>query len=299
MPGPAVLRWGDASARWPWMGRRRSSQESGMDDRKRKEAEFHNVLRDPALLKDPELYHKLTANKKYYVVTRKSRTYYEEWLRSRCAGKRVLEYGCGNGSYSILAAQHGAEAVGIDISDVSVENARQAASRQGVGDKATFQVMDCESLTLPDDSFDIVCESGVLHHLDLNGALKEIARVVKPDGHVICAEALGHNPVIQLYRRLTPHLRTDWETEHILSKHDIFLARKWFERVDTRFFHLASLAAVPFRSTALFGPVLSVLEAADEVLLRLPVVKWQAWQVVYVLSGPRKGAGASGRPARS
>jgi len=259
-----------------------------MTDRKQEEAKFHDMLRDPALAQNQQLHARLTANRKYYSVARKSRQFYERWLIEHSAGRRVLEYGCGNGQLSLLAAKHGAETVGVDISEVSVENARREAARQGLADRARFHVMDCEALQLEDNSFDVVCESGVLHHLDLRKAMPEIARVVKPGGYVICAEALRHNPIIQLYRRLTPQLRTAWETEHILRRGDILVAKRWFGRIEMRFFHLASLAAVPLRETPLFRPVLSALEFVDDFVLRLPLIKWQAWQVVYVLSEPKK-----------
>ncbi len=259
-----------------------------MENRKQEEVFFHDRLRDPELRNDPEKYAYYTANRKYYAVARKSQAYYADWLLEHSPGRRVLEYGCGNGQYSIAAARAGATAVGIDISPVSVENGRRAAEREGVADRATYRVMDCEALDFPDGSFDVVCESGVLHHLDLDKALPEIARVLTPGGQVICAEALGHNAAIQLYRRLTPHLRTEWETDHIIRRRDIERMRKWFGRVEMRFFHMASLAAVPFRDTALFAPLLRVLEMIDDALLKLPVIRWQAWQVVYVASDPLK-----------
>jgi hypothetical protein len=54
------------------------------------------------------------------------------------------------------------------------------------------------------------------------------------------------------------------------------------------FFHLATLAAVPFRNTRLFEPLRNGLEAVDSLLLRVPGLKWQAWMVVFVLSEPKK-----------
>ena len=143
--------------------------------------------------------------------------------------------------------------------------------------------MDCEALKFPDASFDLVVEMGVLHHLDLDRAYAEIARVLRPGGFAICTEALGHNPVIRLYRRLTPHLRTTWETEHILRSRDIAKARQYFSSVDVRLFHLATLAAVPLRGTRLFSPTLAALELLDSMLLRVRALRWWAWEAVMVL----------------
>lgn len=66
------------------------------------------------------------------------------------------------------------------------------------------------------------------------------------------------------------------------------MAESYFGKVDTRFFHLATLAAVPFRKLAIFNPMLDLLEAIDSVLLKIPFLKWKAWQVVFVLSEPKK-----------
>jgi hypothetical protein len=44
---------------------------------------------------------------------------------------------------------------------------------------------------------------------------------------------------------------------------------------------------VPFRNTPLFNSILSILEKIDGMLLRLPILKWQAWQVIFVFSQPK------------
>jgi SAM-dependent methyltransferase len=150
--------------------------------------------------------------------------------------------------------------------------------------------MDAENLEVEDDSFDVIYECGALHHLDLNKAYEELARVLRADGKMICIEALGHNFLVHRYRTRTPYLRTEWEVEHILRKKDIELARVFFGRVEILgFFHLASIAAVPFRNLPVFSSILSTLEVIDSLVLRLPILRWQAWQIVFELSCPKKG----------
>lgn len=259
-----------------------------MEIRKEKEKEFHNLLRD---LKEgtPE-YKRYTSNKKFYSVTRKSVAYLENWLKDRCqSGAEVLEYGCGTGSFSFFLASLGAQVVGIDISDVGISQAREEAKKQGLADKTEFYVMDAEATTFPDNTFDVICVSGVLHHLDRAKAFKEMARILKPTGAAIAAEPLAHNLFIQLYRKMTPHLRTEFEAKHILhAKKDRDLARRHFNKVDTRFFHLATLLAVPFRNTPIFNPLLTIGEKIDSVLLKIPVIQQQAWQIVLIFSEPKK-----------
>ena len=126
------------------------------------------------------------------------------------------------------------------------------------------------------------------NHLLLDKAYSEIARVLKPGGKALCSETLGHNPAIHLYRKMTPKLRTPWEVDHILKKPQIELAKNYFETVDVRLFHIATLLAVPFRKQSFFPKVLSALETVDDALLKIPFVKWNAWQVVFTLSNPKK-----------
>lgn len=278
-----------------------------MEARKLQEIEFHNMLREKApqqrwTLEDEQRLESnpLWANYKYYSAERKSVDLVEDFLRQRCPGSKVLDYCCGNGDDTVKMATFGAwEAVGIDISDVGIEHGRRRAQQEGVADRTKFFVMDAEKMGFEDDSFDVIKAYGCLHHLDLDKAFSELARVLKPGGVIICTEALGHNPLIHLYRKMTPHLRTPWEVDHLLQKKSLRKAEAWFGEVHPQFFHLATLFAVPLRRFGFFPRLLALLEAVDSVMLRLPVIKWQAWQVVFTLAQPRKKATAAARAAHS
>lgn len=264
--------------------------------RKDEEQRFHDVLRhnafgqrwSPALEKDIRT-NPLWVNMKYYSIERRSRDFVLQWLYRQCVGKEVLDYCCGNGEDAILLAKHGVNKVtGIDISGVSINNCNSYAACEKVSDITSFRVMDAENLEFDDNNFDVVTEYGCLHHLELEKAFSEISRVLKPAGKAICNEALGHNLAIRLYRRFTPKLRTKFEAGHILRKKELVLAKRYFEKVECYFFHLFTLCAVPFRNTPFFKFVLPAMEFIDCLALKIPVLKWQAWQVVFILSGPRK-----------
>lgn len=259
-----------------------------MEKRKQQEIDFHNKIRDIALREDQEAYNYYWSNKKFYSITRKSTKFYNDWLVQKGQDKKVLDYCCGDGDISISLAKQGFEVVGIDISGVSIENCRRAAIQENVSDKTTFDVMDAENMEFDDDSFDLIVCSGVLHHLDLTKAFPELARVLKPNGEIICIEPLAYNPLIQLYRKRTPHLRTEWEAEHILTLADLDLARKYFGQVEVKFFHLATLAAVPFRNIPWFDALLGWLETVDEIILSFSVIQTQAWQMIFTLSQPNQ-----------
>lgn len=238
-----------------------------MEERKQKEIEFHNKVRAKVLRENESEYEYLTSNKKFYSVVRSSRAFVNGWLLQRCPNRKVLDYCCGNGGVSLFLAKNGAEVTGIDISGESVKNAKENAIRENVEKNTCFLVMDAENLGFNKDSFDIIVCGGVLHHLDIQRAYPELARVLKPSGEIICGEPLAYNPIIQLYRKMTPHLRTEWEKDHILTRSSIELAKKYFGKVETRFFHLATLAAMPFRNLTGFSSILGFLEATDRVLL--------------------------------
>lgn len=267
-----------------------------MDDRKLEEIAFHDKLRDGAYEQrwSPEAEARLAhdpawSNFKYYAIERQSIDLMRRWLLENCRGATILDYCCGNGEESLFVARNGArKVIGMDISPLSIENCQKQAHEAGLESIASFQTMDAEALEFPDNTFDFMMEYGVLHHLDLPKAMAELARVLKPDGSMVCTETLGHNPLIKLYRQRTPHLRTKWEAKHILTRESFEIIRRHFGKVEMHFFHLATLGAVPFRRTPAFSVVLGGLRAIDAVLLRLPGLRWQAWQVVFKLSEPKK-----------
>ena len=105
-----------------------------------------------------------------------------------------------------MAAECGASlSLGFDISGVSVQNARKSA------DEKYLKILDfskpMKNTMLPDNCIDTVICSGMLHHLDLNFAFPELKRILKPGGKILAVEALDYNPLIKIYRLLTPDMR--------------------------------------------------------------------------------------------
>lgn len=247
-----------------------------MTDRLQREREFHNLA-----FADE----RRETVRKYYSVTCRSDAYYWERVLARARGRRVLEYGCGVGSHACELAREGAEVAAIDLSDVAVARARGRALREGLATR--FLVMNAEQLGFADDSFDIICGTAILHHLDLDVALPEIARTLRSDGTAVFAEPMGHNPAINLYRRFTPRIRTP--DEHPLLMSDIRRARRYFGGVQARFFHALALAAAPLRRWRRFSRVLGVLSDLDQWLFRhVPGARRMAWLVVLEFSDPLK-----------
>ena len=217
-------------------------------------------------------------------MTRSSRRQYEDFLFERCNDTDVLEYGCGDDPFALELARRGARAVGIDLSPVAIERARSLAASAGSA-AARFEVMDGEALEFADDSFDLVCGTGVLHHLDLGRALPEIARVLRPGGSAIFIEPLGHNPGLRVFRALTPRFRT--RDEHPIRLDDIAAAKTVFPVVEATFHHFLGLAAFPLRRRRGFGRALEALDAVDRRLLaRGAPTRRLAWLVVLTVHAP-------------
>src|SRR5712671_3169634 len=83
------------------------------------------------------------------------------------AGKfqgRVLDVGCGTGEHTMLAAIHGAEAMGVDVAELAIERARAKAQERGIS--AMFEVGDVLHLDRLKRQFDVITDSGVFHVFD-------------------------------------------------------------------------------------------------------------------------------------
>lgn len=243
-----------------------------------------------SLIKDKEKFNYYFSNMKYYSITISSEKFKHEWLEKICSRKniRILDFACGNGENGIYAASLGADVEGIDISPEGIENAIENAKKFKVSNKCKFVEMDGEKMTYKDNHFDYAIEYGALHHVDLEKALKELSRVIKPDGKMLCIEALRHNPLIHAYRKRTPHLRTEWEVDHILGVESLDVMKKYFHEVNPKFFHLFSLALVPFRKTFIFPFLYPILNFLDKLVLSNKFIGKYGWIMAVELSSPKK-----------
>jgi SAM-dependent methyltransferase len=213
----------------------------------------------------------------FYDLSQVRRDYASRLLRG-CAGKDVLEYGCGTGSYAFVLADHGARVTGIDISPGAIEVAR---SHGYPPDNPRFIVGNAEALEFPNGSFDLVCGTSILHHLSLETAAKELQRVLRPGGRGIFYEPVAYNPIVNLYRLLTPHLHTP--DEHPLTHGDLALLARYFGSSNHRFGDLAALVAIPLLRVPGGRLLLRAGELLDLPLLRVPGLRWMGAVVIIEL----------------
>jgi ubiquinone/menaquinone biosynthesis C-methylase UbiE len=252
---------------------------NSLNCRKLKELEFHNRDRDRKLLEivDQDTYEKFYGNKKFYSTVKRSTEYCNKWI-TKYAQKRIfLDYACGNGDNAISAAKAGSIlSIGFDISDVSIRNAQKDADALGLDNTFFFQA-DAENTKLPDESIDTIICSGVLHHLDLSYAYPELRRILAPGGRILCVEALDYNPLIRLYRHLTPCMRTEWEKSHILSMKDVDFASRFFDIGPIKYWHILSYAGA-------YVPILlPLLDKIDSILTSISGFRLMSWMFSFEL----------------
>jgi ubiquinone/menaquinone biosynthesis C-methylase UbiE len=110
-------------------------------------------------------------------------------LAGDVAGRRILDAGCGSGPIAAALRDRGATVTGFDSSAGMLELARRR-----LGPDADLHLADLGSpLPFPDNAFDDVIASSVLHHLeDWTGPLAELRRVLKPGGRLIAAVEHPH-----------------------------------------------------------------------------------------------------------
>lgn len=134
-------------------------------------------------------------------------------------GQTFLDIGCGTGAFTQRLADLAMEGVGLDISR---QNLRVASRHLP---QISFLAGDTELLPFPDNQFDLVTFSGILHHLPrLEGSLEEGLRVLKPGGRLFAYDPNGRNPAMWLYRSPNSPLSSRegiTVNERLLSKEEL------------------------------------------------------------------------------
>ncbi|MBA3262539.1 MAG: class I SAM-dependent methyltransferase [Thermoleophilaceae bacterium] len=102
-------------------------------------------------------------------------------------GQRVLDIGCGWGSFATHAAsRHGVQVVGITLSPPQAELGQRRAAELGLADRVDIRVADYRELA--DEPFDAVASIGMVEHVGSNQIdlyARQVARLVKPGGHIL------------------------------------------------------------------------------------------------------------------
>ncbi len=105
------------------------------------------------------------------------------------SGERVLELGCGDGSFWKQNLDRIPDNLDITLTDISDGIVHETARTLVIpNSRLSFKVMDAQKIEEPDNSFNVVIANHVLFYCDdLSRALSEIMRVLKPNGRFICS----------------------------------------------------------------------------------------------------------------
>jgi ubiquinone/menaquinone biosynthesis C-methylase UbiE len=180
-------------------------------------------------------------------------------------GMRVLELGCGTGTFTRQWAATGIRLMAVDIS----QDLLRRGAADGGAESARGAVMDVEALAVGGARFDAVVGVSVLHHVDLSRTLAETRRVLRPGGRIAFSEPNRLNPQVAIQENI-PFLRrrmgyTPYETSFTRWTLGLALRRHGFSdvRIDPfDFLH----PWTPRRAI----PLVSRLAAAAE---RIPLLK--------------------------
>ena len=235
-----------------------------------REKEFHNKLQSKKKGRFENIFYKALHNM------------YEDFnllVYEKANKKIVLDYGCGIGSVTEKVAKLNPEKlVGIDISEISINKAIESAKDLKL--HIEYSVDNCENLKLTENTFDLVFGSGILHHLNVEKAMSEIRRVLKDSGEMVFLEPLGTNPLINLYRKLTPNSRS--VDEHPFIKKDFDLINSLFKNVRISYYGFFTLIFFVFYRKPEKSFLFKMITKLDHYFFKIKYFKKFAWSILIV-----------------
>jgi SAM-dependent methyltransferase len=109
-------------------------------------------------------------------------------------GERAVDLGCGTGRHAALLANHYRQVLAVDLSVPMLELAR---ARRGLPN-ITYQERDLREVRADrDGTFDLICCTYALHHLDdLDQALRRIRELAAPGGRVVLVDNVAATPTV-------------------------------------------------------------------------------------------------------
>ncbi len=257
----------------------------------RKEQEFHDqwaAIIDVDGIRVADYFEACTAPENRFILQRLGNMH----------GKYLLDLGCGAGENSVYFSKLGARCVASDYSPGMVDVALKLAEKNGV--EVEGKVINAMDIDFPDNTFDIVYASNLLHHIpNPKLTIQEMHRVLKPGGKACFWDPMKHNPVINIYRKMATDVRTEDETP--LDFEIVKFLQSQFTQLDYDTFWLATLWI--FLSFYLIekinpnderywkkiiteqkrlAPTYHRLEKLDVLLKKIPGMKRMAWNLAVV-----------------
>jgi len=158
---------------------------------------------------------------------------YSQFVAPALAGKgTVLDLGTGGGYGAVAAAKHAEKVIATDPAEDMLRACRATCATAGLSN-VEFRVMAAEKISLPKASVEAVQIRFCLHHFDrAKQALSEAARVLKPKGVLLLADAFFPPQVVQLWTITSLLRHGKWTPYFTYRQHMDMLAVAGF-RVET------------------------------------------------------------------
>jgi ubiquinone/menaquinone biosynthesis C-methylase UbiE len=127
----------------------------------------------------------------------------------------VLDIGCGNAGLWKDLLKSNPTLSSLTLSDIStgmLEKAKETMDSEAVSYKINYKEFDAVAIPYPDMTFDVVIANHVLYHVsDVDSAISEIARVLKPSGRFYASTIGKHHmqEIAEIVREFLPEMQYD------------------------------------------------------------------------------------------
>ncbi len=240
-----------------------------LTDKNIREKKFHNELQSKVKGRFENIFYKAIYN---------SNEDFFDFLKINSKNSEILDYGCGIGaSMNKVIYFNPKKVTGIDISEISIQKAKDKIKSSS---NVELVVDNCEKTKFNNNTFDIVYGTGILHHLDIKLCLEEIQRILKPGGRLLFIEPLGTNPIINLYRKLTPNSRS--RDEHPLVNDDFNIIQNKFRKLQVKYYGFLTLIFFPLYGSPKNSAIFSMLKNIDQYLFKIKFFRKLAWSVLII-----------------
>ncbi len=158
-----------------------------------------------------------------------------------------LDLCCGDGIHSLTSAKLGANVVGIDYAENSINLAKERAKFHNLN--VDFRSGDVESLPFSDSTFDIITCAGSMSYVDHEIFLNHVFRLLKDDGVFICVDSFNHNIFYRINRfiHFVKGERTYSTLKRMPNTELLKKINKRFKRLDVQYFGIFIFLAPFFR----------------------------------------------------
>lgn len=159
-------------------------------------------------------------------------------------GKRVLDFGCGEGDLTTLLAGMGAIVTGVDISPDLIRLAKEQCRLDMTDKNVRFEIRDLSENPFENDTFDFAVCNAVLHHIDIEKILPNIIESLCDNGVVIMVEPVAFLPWLQRIRELVPVEKDISPEERQLNKDDLQFISGCFRECQITYFEFLARLGV-------------------------------------------------------